>query len=283
MSGSLGKSDSSSSSGSSYNTDVWSGQSDALQQLYQNALDLYNQTSNVGSTTDTTNQAVSDASDVYGSASDAYNYLLSGGAYGDTSGVMDQLLNSMGGTSNMGQMYESIVGGSGNEYVDPLIESLQSDAAQNVATLQNSNSLDAADAGQSGSSRQAMQNAMITSQANQDLLSQEAALRQGNYDTDTAMKMAIAQQADTNAQSEQDRLLSIIQGSQDSAENALSTSELMQQLTSGGLANLISGQTATYNPLSIIASIIGSPTLTSSGESSSDSSAKGLGLAGGLF
>ena len=165
----------------------------------------------------------------------------------------------MGQRSNVGTMYESIVGGSGNTYVDPLIQQMQQDYAQNLATLQNANSLDATAAGQSGSSRQAMQNAMLGAQANKDLMTQEAQLRQSNYDNDLAMKMGIAQQADSNRQAEQDRPLSMIQGSQDSMNNATNMGSLLQSLAMGGVDNWLKAQQASWNPLNNLANIIGNP------------------------
>ena len=211
MGGSAGKSKG--SSNNSFSTNVWGPQGDALQNLYQLAFDQY------GKGNDYMPQITGQADNISNAANgilDANKVLQSGGAYGDTAEIRQMLLDSMGGRSNTGIMYESIVGGSGNTYVDPLIESLRADSAQNVATLQGGNAMDAAAMGQSGSSRQAMQDAMFASQANQDLLNKEAELRYDTYDKDLAMKMGIAQQADYNHQAEQDRLLAMLQGAQSS-------------------------------------------------------------------
>lgn len=279
MGGSLGGSKSGSSSSSSQN--VMSQQIPFLQQLWGMA------TGNVGKN-DYVNQIGNSAQNsqdllnsLFGSQSGLQNQLAGGGAYGDSQKYIDQLMNSMGQRSNVGSMYESIVGGSGNSYVDPLIEQMRGDSAQNLATLQNANSLDATMAGQSGSSRQAMQNAMLGSQVNKDLATQEAALRQGSYDTDLGLKMGIAQQADSNRQAEQDRLLSMIQGSQDSMNNATNMGGLLQSLATGGMDNWLKAQQGSWNPLNNLANIIGNPQIL--GQSSGSSKSKGFGTSGSIW
>lgn len=279
MGGSLGGSKSSGGSSSSQN--VMSQQIPFLQQLWGMA------TGNVGKN-DYQSQIGNSAQNsqdllngLFGSQSDLQNQLAGGGAYGNSQQYIDKLMNSMGQRSNVGSMYESIVGGSGNSYVDPLIDQMRKDSSQNLATMQNTNSLDATAAGQSGSSRQAMQNAMLGSQVNKDLSTQEAALRQGSYDKDLAMKMGIAQQADSNSQSEQDRLLSMIQGSQDSMNNSTNMGSLLQSLATGGMDQWLQAQQGSWNPLNNLANILGNPTILSNGSSSSKS--KGFGSSGSVW
>lgn len=279
MGGSMGKSKSSSSN--RFGTDVWGGQGGALQQLYQAALGNLNQNQflpQIGEQADIASQG---AGQTAATASGAYQDLAGGGAFGDTSDIRQRLMESMGGPSQMGQMYQSIVGGEGNEYIDPLIDRMRSDAAQNVATLQGDTALDAAMAGQSGSSRQAMENAMITSQANRDLMSQEAALRAGGYDKDLAMKMDIARQADASRQAEQDRMFNMLSGANQAKSGALSQGGLMQALQMGGMAPYLQAQQASWNPLNNLANIIGPAILTGQGKGSA--SGKGFGTSGGFW
>lgn len=279
MGGSLGGSKSSGSSSSSQN--VMSQQIPFLQQLWSSAMGNLGQNdyqSQIGGAAHNTSDLLSS---LFGSQSNLQQQLAGGGAYGDSQQYINQLLGSMGQRSNVGSMYESIVGGQGNSYVDPLIQQMQQDSAQNLSTLQNANSMDATMAGQSGSSRQAMQNAMLGSQANKDLMTQEAQLRQSNYDNDLAMKMGIAQQADSNAQSEQDRLLSLINGSQNSMNTATGMGSLLQSLATGGMDSWLQAQQASWNPLNNIASILGNPTILSNGSSSSKS--KGFGSSGSVW
>lgn len=279
MGGSIGKSKS--KAGNQFSNNVWGTQGDALGSLYQTILGQLGQGSyqpQIGSAADNVQNQVND---IVNSQTSATRDLSSGGVYGDTSDVRQKLLGSMGGRSNMGSMYESIVGGSGNTYVDPLIDQMRKSSAQNVQTLQGGNALDAAAMGQSGSSRQAMQDAMFANQANKDLLSQEALMRTDAYDKDLAMKMSIAQQADTNRGAEQDRLLSMLQGAQSSKENVSNNTNLLQTLLSSGLSPWLQAQQGQWNPINNAANAIGSPTIIGSG--SGNSKSKGFGTSGGLW
>ena len=279
MGGSIGKSKS--KAGNQFSNNVWGTQGDALGSLYQTILGQLGQGSyqpQIGSAAD---NVQNQANDIVNSQTSAIRDLSSGGVYGDTADVRQKLLDSMGGRSNMGSMYESIVGGSGNTYVDPLIDQMRKSSAQNVQTLQGGNALDAAAMGQSGSSRQAMQDAMFANQANKDLLSQEALMRTDAYDKDLAMKMSIAQQADTNRGAEQDRLLSMLQGAQSSKENVSSNNDLLQTILSSGLSPWLQAQQGQWNPINNAANAIGSPTIIGSGAGNSKS--KGFGTSGGLW
>ena len=279
MGGSIGGSKSGSSSSSSQN--VMSQQIPFLQQLWGMGIDNVGKNDYINQIGNSAQNSQDLLNSLFVSQSGLQNQLASGGAYGDSQQYIDMLLNSMGQRSNMGTMYESIVGGSGNTYVDPLIQQMQQDSAQNLATLQNANSMDATMAGQSGSSRQAMQNAMLGAQANKDLMTQEAQLRQSNYDNDLAMKMGIAQQADYNHQAEQDRLLKMIQGSQDSMNNATNIGSLLQSIATGGMDNWLKAQQASWNPLNNLANIIGNPIILS--KSSGSSKSKGFGTSGSIW
>lgn len=267
MGGSLGKSKNSSSSKNSFENNVWGPQGDALRRLYDMAFQEFDRGSN---------QYIENANNVFDTASGNYQNLIDGGSWGDSGKIQDKLFSYMGQPSQMGQMYNSIVGGEGNEYIDPLVDRMRESSAQNVATLQGQNALDAASMGQSGSSRQAMENAMITSQANRDLMNKEAELRAGAYDKDLAMKMGIAQQADTNRQAEQDRLYDMLAGSQASKESAMANSPIMGALAMGG-------QQAQWNPLNYLVNAIGGPIMESSGSATGGSKGKGFGAGGGLW
>ena len=279
MGGSLGGSKSGSSSSSSQN--VMSQQIPYLEQLWGMA------TGNVGQN-DYQSQiggAAQNSSDLlnslFGSQSQLQQQQAGGGAYGDSQQYIDKMMSMMGQPSQTGQMYNSIVGGEGNSYVDPLIKQLQGDSAQNLATMQNANSMDATMAGQSGSSRQAMQNAMMGSQSSRDLATQEAALRQGAYDTDLNLKLGIANQADNNRQREQDRLAGMVGGAQGAQNNAVNYGSLLQSISGGGMQPWLQAQQASWNPLNNLANIIGNPTIL--GKSSGSSKSKGFGTSGSIW
>lgn len=279
MGGSLGKSKN--SSGNQFSNNVWGTQGNALGSLYQTILGQLGG----NNLTDKITGAAGDLSDkingIIDSSSGANKDLASGGVYGDVSDIRQKLLDSMGGRSNMGSMYESIVGGSGNTYVDPLIEQMRKSSAQNVQTFQGSNAVDAAALGQSGSSRQAMQDAMFAKEANKDLLGTEAQLRSDAYDKDLAMKMGIAGMADSNRQAEQDRLLQMMQGAQGSKEGASTNTNLLSTLLQGGLSPWLQAQQGLWNPINNAANAIGNPTIIGSGSGSSKG--KGFGTSGSLW
>ena len=279
MGGSVGKSKSSGSS--KVNQSVMSQQIPFLEQLWgmgANNIGANDYIAQIGGAAQNSQDLMNN---LYNSQSALQQQLANGGAYGNSQQYIDKLMGSMGQRSNVGSMYESIVGGPGNTYVDPLIDSLRSDSAQNLQTLRNQNALDATAMGQSGSSRQAMEDAMLGAQANRDLTGQEVALRQSTYDKDLAMKMGIAQQADSNRQMEQDRLLSMIQGSQDSINNAGNYGTLLSSLTSGMVSPWLQAQQGSWNPLNNLAAIIGNPTILGSG--SSNSKSKGFGTSGSIW
>lgn len=284
MGGSLGKSKNQGSSQNQYSNNVFGPQGEALGNLYNMALQHYGNAPNFqGQIADQATQASNQAGGVFDPTNQAYKQQLQGGAYGDSADVRQKLMDSMGQRSNMGSMYESIVGGQGNEYIDPLIDRMRSDSAQNVSALQGGNALDAAAMGQSGSSRHAMENAMVTNQANRDLMSKEAELRAGGYDKDLAMKMNIARQADTGHQAEQDRLMQMLQGSNQSQSSAIGQGGLMQALSMGGMAPLMQAQQAGWNPLNNLANILGPAIMEGKGSGSGSSKGKGFGSSGGLW
>ncbi len=279
MSASLGGSNSSGSSNASQN--VMSQQIPYLQQLWGDATGNVGQNdyqSQIGGAAQSTQDMLSQ---LFGSQSGIQQQQAAGGAYGDSSQYITQLLQGMNQPSNVGTMYSSIVGGDGNSYVDPLIQQMQKDSATNLSTLQNANSLNATDAGQSGSSRQAMQNAMLGSQANDTLSTNEAQLRQANYDNDVNAKMGIAQQADQNHQADQTNLMNLISGSQGAMNNAQNSGSLLQSIAGSQVQPWEQAQQSSWNPLTNLASIIGNPTIL--GNSSSNSNSKGYGTSGSLW
>ena len=79
MSGSAGKSSSDSENKSSFNQDVWGPQGDALQGLYGQLSNLFNQ-SNTGMQGQIPG-AVGDMQGIFGAANPAWQQQLGGGAY----------------------------------------------------------------------------------------------------------------------------------------------------------------------------------------------------------
>ena len=237
---------------------VWGPQGEALAQLYQMAFGSMTGTPTFQDySMQSLNQADNRLGQTFNSAQELLNNQFNGGIYGDTSDIRQRLLDSTGQRSNMGTMYEQIVGGQGNSYVDPLIDAMRNDSSRNIAMARNANALDAAAAGQSGSSRHAMENAMMADNELTSLANREALLRQQNYDNDMAAKMAIAQQADQNQQMELDRLYAMMEGAQGAQNLAGNTLNGMAGFTQANLNPYMQMQSMYMNPMNNLANIIG--------------------------
>ena len=138
--------------------------------------------------------------------------------------------------------------------------------------------LGAAGMGQGGSSRHAMQNAMLERGALQDMAGQEHAMRAGAYDTDLDRKMDIARMADTNRQSEQDRLMQMMTGRDTNVGRGMDYQSVQQQLNQGMMNPYMQAFMMPFMASSMYSSAMGDPTVLSSGESDSSSVSGGFGL-----
>lgn len=268
-------------------TNVWQPQGDALQNLYGAAENAYGGS---GQYTQGINNMIQDLVQQmqggYQGAQGAQQNLLQGGAVGDTDEIRSELMNSIrqssSGPSNTSQMYQSIVGGAGNTYIDPVVDALNQSTADNLARQQSGTGLSAAAAGQGGSSRHAMQNAMLGSEAEKNRAAQEASLRSGAYDKDLAMKMGIAQQADQNTQLSQDRLMNLL-GQADASRGAgIGYGQNVQNLGMGTMAPWMQGMGAGQSALNNYAGTIGSPIMEGQSYGSGESFGTGFGSSGSM-
>lgn len=279
MGGSSSKSESNSSA--NMNQDVWGGQGDALQNLYGNAENLFGQNGQYSDQLNNIAQSLGPAfQNIFGGAQQGMQDQLGGGAYGDSAEIRQQLMDSMGGRSNMGSMYESIVGGPGNTYIDPMVDAMRQSGNQQLQTMESGTGLDAAALGQGGSSRHAMQNAMQNAQGAQDMNQQEMNMRGGAYDTDLAMKMGIAQQADSNRQADQNRMMDMLSGSNASQQYGMGAGQGVQNLGMGQMAPWMQAQNQGWGAMNNYANTIGAPTVLSSGSQNANSKASAGGGGG---
>jgi len=277
MGGSIGGNKSDSSANTSQN--VWAPQGNALSNLYSQADNLWGsqqggQLNSIAENLSPYNQ------DIMSGAQSGFEDQLSGGSFGDTSDVRNKLLGSMGMPSQMGQMYNSIVGGEGNTYIDPMVDAMKAGALENNKMLQSGTAMDAAAMGQGGSSRHAMQNAMTNRMTNQDMMNQETAMRGGAYDKDLSMKMDIASMADDNRQQEQDRMFDMMSGSDRNQQAGMNFGQVMQNLGMGSMAPWMQAQNQGWSNMNNYANTIGGPTVLGSGSQSG--SAKGAGTSGSI-
>jgi hypothetical protein len=282
MGGSTSKSESSSNNNST--DSVWGPQGDALKGLYDQANSLYGQGDNFdwGGMAEGLGPFMQS---VMSGGQQGFNNMLGGGAYGDTSGIRNSLEESLNksaqGGSNVGNMYESIVGGPGNTYIDPMVNAMKDGAMENNARMQAGTGANAAAMGQGGSSRHAMQNAMTNRRTNQDMLTQETNMRGNAYDKDLAMKMGIAQQADTNLGGTQDRMMQMLSGADSNVQSGMGYGSNLQNLGMGSFAPGFAAQEGNWGGMNQWANILGNPTVLNS--SSGDGSSKGKGASGSMF
>jgi hypothetical protein len=121
--------------------------------------------------------------------------------------AFNQLMANQGGPTNVGRMYENIVGGAGNTYIDPMVDAMRGDYSDILQRdILPSLDVNAVNAGQLGGSRDALAKATATAEIGQDFARDAVNLRGGAYDTDLNWKMDIARMADQNQQLNQDRL-----------------------------------------------------------------------------
>ncbi len=262
MGGSVGKNKSDSSSDMSQN--IWGGQSGALRDLYKHAENLFD-SNGLQALENSANNLTGFNQGIMDTANTGFQNQMGGGSFGDTSDVREKLMSSMGQPSQMGQMYNSIVGGEGNTYADPMVNAMKQGAMENNAMLQSGTAMDAAAMGQGGSSRHAMQNAMTNRMTNQDMMNQETAIRGGAYDKDLAMKMDIASMADSNRQSEQDRMMSMMTGSDANQRAGMGYGSNMQNLGMGSMAPHMQVNNQQWGNLNNYANALGGPTVLTSG------------------
>ena len=190
-----------------------------------------------------------------------------------------QLMQNMQAPSEMGKMYANILGGPGNTYTDPLINSLRNDmqytADRQIGTQ---NDLRAATLGQSGSARHGVQNALTNRYANQDFQNKANQIRQQGYNTDLALKMDIASKADANRLKAAEQAQGYLNQQNQNQQNAFGYGSVLQNLGMGAFAPQMMAQQQPWNFLSQYASILGDPTVLDR----ASSSAKSTSASGGV-
>jgi hypothetical protein len=226
-------------------------------------------------------------------------------------GLMDSLMSGMNGPSSTGQMYQNIVGGSGNTYIDPMVDAMRQGYTDNLQrNLLPSLKSGAVDAGQTGSSRQGIAEGLALGESNRDAAMQEAMMRGNAYDTDLNWKMQIAQQADQGRSTARQQTMDYLgmqnqnqQGAISQFNNQLGSgvqnmgglNSQMNTNQQGGLSfapqyqNLyttalnpqLAGQQGNQNVLQSLANLIGNPQVLSQGRQ--NSSSKGGGTEGHIW
>ena len=257
-----------SKSKSSFKDNVWGGQSGALQDLYGNAQDLFNQT-NTGMQ-GLQPGATQNMQDTYNQVNPAYQEQLQGGAYRDM-GLQNQLMGSLNQSMNqpsaMSQINAMTMGGEGNNYADAMKDQYIQDA--NRAQEQMLSGLDAraASSGMSGGSRHGIAQGLGMARVNDALQSNLAKTGYDTFDADLQRKLDIAQQADQGNLARQQMMSGMIGQQNQAQQGAIQGGQNMQNINMGQYAP----QMMPWDAMGQYGNVIGRPTILGSGSQSGSS------------
>ena len=257
-----------SKSKSSFQDKVWGGQTGALQDLYGNAQDLFNQT-NTGMQ-GLQPGATQNMQDTYNQVNPAYQEQLQGGAYRDM-GLQNQLMGSLNQSMNqpsaMSQINAMTMGGEGNNYADAMKDQYIQDA--NRAQEQMLSGLDAraASSGMSGGSRHGIAQGLGMARVNDALQSNLAKTGYDTFDEDLQRKLDIAQQADQGNLARQQMMSGMIGQQNQAQQGAIQGGQNMQNINMGQYAP----QMMPWDAMGQYGNVIGRPTILGSGSQSGSS------------
>ena len=213
-------------------------------------------------------------------ANPAYQQQLAGGI--SNPAMEKAMLDNLNKRSNVGTMYESIVGGPGNTYIDPMIERMRQSAQQDLQRGElRAQDASMADLGVSGSDRHGVAQGVAQSLNDQKFGDWEASARAGAYDTDLDRKMDIAQQADTNRLRTVDQMQNYLNSQNNAQRAGLNFGQAMQGMGTGAMDGMLRAYQLPWQNLSNYANIMGSPTVLSSGSQKSSAKNDGGGVSVG--
>lgn len=258
--------------GSQFNQGVWNG--DQMRNYYDQMNSMWGNYNRPGGGASQVDNAAGGASDmIQGGAApmqSAYQKLMGGGATGETGAAIDPALresleNSLMNPSQTGKMYEGIVGGPGNEYIDPMIDQMRGD--ENTRQNRNASQIQsgAVGTGQSGSSRQGIAEGLMRSEGNRNLAMNESAARAGAYDKDLDWKMKIAGLADKGIGDAQDRSIGLIEGGDRNREAGMNQGQNYQNYGMGMMAPWMQANQQRFDMGSQYGDQMGGPTIIGSG------------------
>jgi len=298
---------------SQFQQNVWSPQSQALSQLYGNMSGLFGPT--VGDSVGQIPGAVAQQVGVFDQATPAWQQQMGGGAYQGMN-LQDQYNRALSGGGNEQFINESIMGGSGNNYVDAMKQQMQADSDKRLGRSLAMNDARAAGYQQSGSSRHGLTESRLYEDSNDALTDAQTSLGYNTFDKDLDRKLGIAQRADQFDMGRLNNISGMIGGQQNAMQGGLNYGANMQNLGMGqfnpymapiqgaGQMTQMYGQPTVlgsgsgsaysdaYNQANAtsntqadmvanqLSNAIANMTSKSKGQGSGDSSAKGLGFGG---
>ena len=201
---------------------------------------------------------------------------MGGGGLGATGAAVDPALRDSlqqslsGGPSNTARMYQDIVGGEGNTYVDPLVDDMYNQAWKGLDRGAFKNSAQSAAAsGNMGNYSRQMDNSAFAADTMSDVRSKEMQLRAGAYDKDMDWKMQIANQADSNVGAAQDRAIGLLGGGDQNQQFGMGAGLGMQQFGMGMASPWMAMQQFPWANLNNYANALGDKTVLTNQFSSS--------------
>ena len=278
MSGGGNYSESSANNQSSFKQKIPKWQSDALTQMYNAAAGTYG---NVGNTI---NQQMGGAQDYINrtnqSAMPEWQNQLGGGVYqgmDNANALSSSLQQSLSNPTATSQIYGQMMGGQGNTYADAMKAGYAADANRATANMLANLDARAAASGMAGGSRHGTATSQGMYDINSNLQKNLADIGYNTFDKDLQNKLNIAQQADSGTLARQQMMAGMLGQQQGVQTGALNAGGQMQNLGMGSFAPTM----MPWQNMSNYANSIGSPTVLSSGGSSGNSSAMGMGAGGG--
>lgn len=266
-----------SKSKSSFQDRVWGGQSGALQDLYGNAQDLFNQT-NTGMQ-GLQPGATQNMQDTYNQVNPAYQEQLQGGAYRDM-GLQNQLMGSLNQSMNqpsaMSQINAMTMGGEGNNYADAMRDQYIQDANRAQDRMMANTDARAAASMMSGGSRHGIAQGLGMESINDSLQSSLAKTGYDTFEADLQRKLDIAQQADQGNLARQQMMSGMIGRQNQAQQGAIQGGQNMQNINMGQYAP----QMMPWDAIGEYGNVIGRPTILGSGKQSG--SAGSLSASGGV-
>ena len=218
--------------------------------------------------------AVAGQQGVAGAADPYWQSQMAGGAFEgmDLQGMYGEALGGGGAEQDI---YSSIMGGAGNDYVDAMKQQMQSDAFENLQQGFNVTDLRATMAGQPGSSRHGILQSNLMDQTMSGLTDAQTKLGYDTFAQDQAMKLGIAQRADQFDMSKLQNISDMMGQQQGAMAGGLGFGTDMQNLNMGQFAPYM----MPWQAAGSFSNAMGSPTVLGSGSASSasDSSSKGFG------
>lgn len=279
MSGSFGGSKSDSSSSTGFSQDVWGGQSDALQNMYGQAGDLFG--GSKGGMQGQAQGGMDFQSNAMNSMTQPWQNQMQGGAYSgmDLTGMMNRsVLDMQNGTNHEQDINSMIMGGAGNNYADAMKDQYIQDANKASDNMLSNLDARASASGMSGGSRHGTAIAQGMDDINKNLQSNMAQTGFNTFDKDLDRKLDIARQADSNQMNRdfqnQNTISNMMGGSQGAMQGGMNFSPNMMNM---GMQQ----QMMPWQQMGAYSNTLGAPTVLSSGQSGSSGSAKGKSGSGG--